>query len=469
MTYHSFELYTEGPPLMVTVKLDTGTETRNFYTGAMNEGPFRKNAIIMFALIQNAEYITFELDDGTNPYSMQFTRDMADRFVDGDVWSYSSSPEQFETLLQMVESIEVTEPEPWNPQPEYKNRDDYLKALEAAQQSVNNEEIVVTDMGSNEKTALAWMDMWFDLYKALPEDNMAHITDGVVDDLNIIMISKRTSKSLCFFRHPFHKANLSDCKQWILDARQHRQQSRQGRNMGQLYREVALRVGDDGRYYFVEIGTGGVGRSEEFELIALQQATEKWTLITEADVTHDSINERFYLDKSQIKERLVTLRIIDAYGVEIWGEQLSTSHAGWNQLFLCELDDKKYLLRYNPAMYQGYCTYVYTLFTLENDKEKVFSTNKLEFDINGTKELDVPKMTAFADEVNDLLGKSTLLISSNGGDFSFGPYSAEPFFERFSWLDKYKKLFEDEDSLESKLNKFSEYAVLNRKLIEHRE
>ena len=201
----------------------------------------------------------------------------------------------------------------------------------------------------------------------------------------------------------------------------------------------------------------------------MQQATEKWTLITEADVTHDSINERFYLDKSQIKERLVTLRIIDAYGVEIWGEQLSTSHAGWNQLFLCELDDKKYLLRYNPAMYQGYCTYVYTLFTLENDKEKVFSTNKLEFDINGTKELDVPKMTAFADEVNDLLGKSTLLISSNGGDFSFGPYSAEPFFERFSWLDKYKKLFEDEDSLESKLNKFSEYAVLNRKLIEHRE
>lgn len=470
VTYHSFELYTEGPPLMVTVKLDTGTETRNFYTGAMNEGPFRKNAIIMFALIQNAEYITFELDDGTNPYSMQFTRDMADRFVDGDVWSYSSSPEQFETLLQMVESIEVTEPEPWNPQPEYKNRDDYLKALEAAQQSVNNEEIVVTDMGSNEKTALAWMDMWFDLYKALPEDNMAHITEGVVDDLNIIMISKKGLPKAFVF-----SVTLSIRPTYPIASNGFWMPGNTGNSpgrdetWGQLYREVALRVGDDGRYYFVEIGTGGVGRSEEFELIALQQATEKRTLITEADVTHDSINERFYLDKSQIKERLVTLRIIDAYGVEIWGEQLSTSHAGWNQLFLCELDDKKYLLRYNPAMYQGYCTYVYTLFTLENDKEKVFSTNKLEFDINGTKELDVPKMTAFADEVNDLLGKSTLLISSNGGDFSFGPYSAEPFFERFSWLDKYKKLFEDEDSLESKLNKFSEYAVLNRKLIEHRE
>jgi hypothetical protein len=78
-------------------------------------------------------------------------------------------------------------------------------------------------------------------------------------------------------------------------------------------------------------------------------------------------------------------------------------------------------------------------------------------------------MIAFADEVNVLLGKSSLLISSNSGDFSFGLSSAEAFFERFSWLDEYKKLFEDGDSLESKLNKFSEYAVSYRKLMEERE
>jgi hypothetical protein len=36
-------------------------------------------------------------------------------------------------------------------------------------------------------------------------------------------------------------------------------------------------------------------------------------------------------------------------------------------------------------------------------------------------------------------------------------------------MDEYKKLFEDGDSLESKLNKFSEYAISNRKLMEHRE
>jgi len=130
--YNSFELHTDGPPLSITINLDTDTKTRNFYSGALNEGPFRRNAIIMFSLVHNVEYITFVLDDGINPYSIQLTRDGADDFVDGDVWSYSASPGQFEKLIQMLGSIEVTEPEPWNPQPEIEDQDDYFEALEAA-------------------------------------------------------------------------------------------------------------------------------------------------------------------------------------------------------------------------------------------------------------------------------------------------------------------------------------------------
>jgi len=189
-----------------------------------------------------------------------------------------------------------------------------------------------------------------------------------------------------------------------------------------------------------------------------------WVFISRSDVDRDGREESIYLDKSEIEEGLIALRIIDASGAQLWNEQLSTSHAGWSQLFLCEMDDRQYLLRYNPAMYQGYCTYIYTLFSLEGGKENVFRTNELEFDINGTKELDVSEMIEFADEVNALLGKSTLLISSTGGYFKIGPYSAEPFFERFSWLDanEYEKLFDDGDSLESKLIKFSDYAISNR-------
>jgi hypothetical protein len=118
-------------------------------------------------------------------------------------------------------------------------------------------------------------------------------------------------------------------------------------------------------------------------------------------------------------------------------------------------------------MYQGYCTYTLSLFSPEKGaKEKVFQTKTLEFDINGAKELDARKMVDFADEVNAILKKSTLLVSSDGGYWSFGPSPAEPFFERYSWLDGFPELFKAGDSLETKLNKYSEHAISNRKLSE---
>ncbi len=74
-------------------------------------------------------------------------------------------------------------------------------------------------------------------------------------------------------------------------------------------------------------------------------------------------------------------------------------------------------------------------------------------------------MLSFAEEVNSLLAKSTLLISSDGGEFHFGPSSAEPFFERYSWLDwpgGNPELYEKNDSLEKRLNKYSKFAVETR-------
>jgi len=193
---------------------------------------------------------------------------------------------------------------------------------------------------------------------------------------------------------------------------------------------------------------------------------ETVTPLIEADVTHDDgIKETIYLDKTQMKSIFdVTLRVLDSGGNEIWSESANTAHPGWNSLFLCEQDGESYLLRYRPTMYQGYGSYVYTLFTLEGGKEKDFRTAMLEFDTTETKELDTPKMITFADEVNALLGNSILLVSTDGGDFHFGPSSPEPFFERYSWLDLYPELFEAGDSLETRLNKFNEYAVSNYRL-----
>lgn len=262
--YNSFELYTESPPLSITINLDTDTETRNFYSGALNEGPFRQNAIMMFSLIHNVEDITFGLNDGKNPYSIQFTRDAADSFVDGDVWSYSASPGQFETLLQMIESIEITEPKRWNPQPEIENQDHYFKALEAARQSVNDEEIKVDDKGSNEKTALAWIEAWFDMYKALPKDNMAYISESAVDDLDIIKVSKEGLPPAFVFSVTFSvRPTYPIARNAFWMAGNTGESPGRDETWGQMYREVELRRGDDGRYRFIEMGTGGVGNSEK--------------------------------------------------------------------------------------------------------------------------------------------------------------------------------------------------------------
>jgi len=189
---------------------------------------------------------------------------------------------------------------------------------------------------------------------------------------------------------------------------------------------------------------------------------ERMTLITEADVNHDGIKEAVYLDKSQMDVTFdVILRILDSDGNEIWSEPANTAHPGWNQLLLYEQEGKYYLLRYNPTMYQGIGTYEYCLFTLDGGTEHVVRSNMLEFDLNDRNNPDISKMVSFANEVNELLGKSILLLSSDGGNFHFGPSSAEPFFESYSWLDGFPDLYGPGDSLENKLNKFRNFILSN--------
>ena len=194
---------------------------------------------------------------------------------------------------------------------------------------------------------------------------------------------------------------------------------------------------------------------------------EQNELIYSADVDGNGQQESIYIDKSQIDNNMpLVLSICNSSGNEIWNKGFSTSHVGWGSLFLCELDGKQYLLDYDPYMGQGYAEYKYVLFTLEGGNEKVYRSNSLEFDINGVKELNPPKMMAFANEVNELLEKSILLLSTEGDEYYFGPSTAEPFFERYSWLDLTPELYDSRDDLEMKLIKYSKYAVENNKLWE---
>ncbi len=104
--YDYFELHTENVPYGITVHLNTDTQTRNRYTGALNQTPFEKNAVIIFSLIGNVDYINFNLTDGKNEYLIQYTKDQADAMIGKDVRELSADKNTFAQLLKIADKIE---------------------------------------------------------------------------------------------------------------------------------------------------------------------------------------------------------------------------------------------------------------------------------------------------------------------------------------------------------------------------
>ena len=101
----------------------------------------------------------------------------------------------------------------------------------------------------------------------------------------------------------------------------------------------------------------------------------------------------------------------------IFSEEGYNAHAGYNALFLCTLDGEDYLLRYHPYMGQGWCTYRYELFTLENGEERVVREGAVDFDLNFEAELhqsfDVNDICDFMGSVNSLLANSVQLLNTD--------------------------------------------------------
>lgn len=131
---------------------------------------------------------------------------------------------------------------------------------------------------------------------------------------------------------------------------------------------------------------------------------------------------------------LYQLTVSKADGATLWQTEMATAHVGWDSLFLCTIDEQPFLLRYNPTMFQGECSYHYELFTLEGGKLTIRKSSEVVFDVNGRNLLDVDALTTFADEVNRLLENSILLLSTEGGEVAIGPSGTENFREDYSDL-----------------------------------
>ena len=124
------------------------------------------------------------------------------------------------------------------------------------------------------------------------------------------------------------------------------------------------------------------------------------------------------------------LRVSDGAGELLWSQDAAETHMGWTSLFALEWEGEDCLLRYNPYMGQGYCTFAYELFSLsEAGEEQVLQARSVEFDINfGSPHhqgFDAAAIAAFLEEVHGCLAESTLLLSTDGGTFRAGGSGAD--------------------------------------------
>lgn len=158
-----------------------------------------------------------------------------------------------------------------------------------------------------------------------------------------------------------------------------------------------------------------------------------------ADLDRDGSQERFRV-RSDLGGMNWSLQCVKEDGEKIWTDYASTSHAGYNSLFLCSLDGQDYLLRYNPYMGSGICSYQYQLFYLKNGREVVVQEDSLEFDINFGRDFiehhqfEPRKIASFMDEINALLENSVMLLNTNG-DLVYSFVIKGRLYDSLWWLD----------------------------------
>lgn len=159
------------------------------------------------------------------------------------------------------------------------------------------------------------------------------------------------------------------------------------------------------------------------------------------------------LDRNGIPETIQVTEIDGGMGkrLEVWengkllfAEEGFSAHAGYNALFLCNDGEGEYLLRYHPTMYQGYGTYNYQLFTLENGVETVAMEDEVEFDVNFHpmmhQSFDPEAIAAFMDDVNGLLSHSVQLLNTDQDLLDTFQWNGL-LYDDLWWLDTWEPVF----------------------------
>lgn len=226
------------------------------------------------------------------------------------------------------------------------------------------------------------------------------------------------------------------------------------------------RGGDAGeeRYYTCAVET----RDGKLKGIVWEETHE--TLPGSYDFNHDGEPEIVELvkvaeDEEQNLVGWYELRVRTGDNRLYWGTSFAEAHPGWGACFACRVKGEDYLLRYLPTMYQGYATYTYELFSLdETGEEQVIQEGSVSFDMNfGApmhEEFDPAAVADFLEEVHGLLEDSELLLTTEGGNFRSGGPGAAFKDDLAHWTDN--ELYDENKSLEENIRDIGAYWEENR-------
>jgi beta-lactamase regulating signal transducer with metallopeptidase domain len=102
LTHTGIELYTSKAPYSLNIVYKTTPAVRASFSKDENQTVFDQNAILMFALIKNADSVRFVINDGKQDLIIKRTRDWANKKMAKDVWESSSTVEKFTALYQEI-------------------------------------------------------------------------------------------------------------------------------------------------------------------------------------------------------------------------------------------------------------------------------------------------------------------------------------------------------------------------------
>lgn len=223
-----------------------------------------------------------------------------------------------------------------------------------------------------------------------------------------------------------------------------------------------------------EAPAGSDGTSSEQETAVVPELEETvdhswadWDF--DRDGTAETVEAVTFREPEGARAAWHQLRISTAAGKLLWSQDAAEAHIGWTALFALELDGEDCLLRYNPSMGQGACTFTYQIFSLDGEgEERVLLENSVSFDLNFGSEtheaFDPAAIAAFLEEVHGYLAESTLLLSTDGGTFRTGGSGADFRESVLGTLWDEACPYDEEMTLEENLRNYREFQERDRNI-----